>query len=67
MKLFCYKLSNLILSVSFCFLLVFRRIWVCLGMSKIQKPVHLWPKVKCYGILLDFMKHFKVQVFTGKG
>ena len=55
--LFGYKLSNLSLSISFCFL-VFRRIWVCLEMSKIQKTVHLWPKISRYGNLLDFMKYF---------
>ena len=34
--LFGYKLMSLSFSVSF-FFLVFRRIWVCLGMSKMQK------------------------------
>ena len=36
MMLLGYKLSNLSFSVIFC-LLVFRCVWVCLGMSKIQK------------------------------
>ena len=36
MMLFYYKLSNLSLSVTFCFL-IFRSVWVPLGMSKIQK------------------------------
>ena len=57
MILFGYNLLNLSLSVSFCFL-VFRRVWVCLGMFKIQKTVHLWPKIARSGNLLNSMKYF---------
>ena len=57
MMLFSYKLSNLSLSVSFCSLF-FRYVWVCLEMSKIQKTVHLLPKVISYKNLLDFIKYF---------
>ena len=45
--LFGYKLMSLSFSVSF-FFLVFRRTWVCLGMSKKQK--HVWPKKARCGI-----------------
>ena len=64
--IFGYKLSNLSLSVIFCFL-VFRRVWVCLGISKIQKKkktVHLWPKIARYGNLLDFIKYLQAKVKT---
>ena len=65
--LFGYKLMSLSFSVSF-FFLVFRRIWVCLGMSKMQKRFMakkstLWNLIGLYEIFHEFI----VQVITGKG
>ena len=58
--LFCimlldYKLSNMSLSVTFCFL-IFRRLWVSLEMSKIQKRFIFGQNLHVMEVL-DFMKY----------
>ena len=51
-----YKLSNLSLSFTICFL-IFRRLWVSLEMSKIQKRFIFGQNLHVIEVL-DFMKYF---------
>ena len=63
--LFNYKLSNLSLSVTFCFLIL-RRVWVPLGMSKLQKPLIFGQNLHVIG-LYEIFHGFKGQIIVGKG